>query len=104
MTECYRWSARRPAPLSREVAPNGAGLGSLNLGTLPMPTTSFNLYSQAIALAPAANQLGLITSNGYHLYYGLATGTPPVGSLTEDRVTQTQPVQRPHEGLVVRFQ
>ncbi len=83
---------------------NGAGLGSLNLGTLPMPTTSFNLYSQAIALAPAANQLGLITSNGYHLYYGLATGTPPVGSLTEDRVTQTQPVQRPHEGLVVRFQ
>ena len=78
-----------------------AGFATVNLGAFLLPGASFNLYSQAAALAPSANTLGLITSNGHQVYLGLPTSVPPVGTLSQSALAQ--PVPMPNEGLVATF-
>ena len=54
MTGCYRWSVRRPAPLSREVAPDGAGLGCAWVGSMPIVMLWFWGFDGCEGVAAAA--------------------------------------------------
>lgn len=73
------------------------GVANLNLGTIILPAVSFNLYSQAATL----DSSGLITSNGYHNYVGLAAPITPVGTLFEHPGVTPTPL--PNEGLFVEL-
>lgn len=71
-------------------------------GGMRLAASSFNLYSQAVALSPSS-PCGSITSNGHQKYVALPTqAPPPVGSLTQ--LLLNTPVPAPRSGLVVRFE
>lgn len=80
---------------------DAVGFATVNLGSVYAPAVTFNLYAQAASLAPTANPMGVITSDGYQAYLGVPTPTPPVGTL--EQVGLNTPAQYPQQGMILLY-